>query len=57
MRLFGLDQRGGEDRERAALLDVAGRAEELLRRVQRAGVDAAGHDAAASPARRGCRPG
>ena len=46
MRRAGLDQRGGEDRQRAALLDVAGGAEELLRRVQRAGVDAAGHDAA-----------
>ena len=42
----GLDQGGGEDRERAALLDVAGGAEELLGRVERAGVDAAGHDPA-----------
>ena len=42
-----LDQRRGEDRQRAALFDVAGRAEELLRRVQRTGVDAAGQDAAA----------
>ena len=41
-----LDQGRGEDGERAALFDVAGRPEELLRRVQRAGVDAAGHDAA-----------
>jgi hypothetical protein len=48
----GVDQRRGEDRERAALLDVAGRAEELLRRVQRVGVDTAGEDLAAAGAAR-----
>ena len=37
----GLDEGGGEDGEAAALLDVAGGAEELLGRVERAGVDAA----------------
>ena len=37
----GVDQRGGDDRQRAALLDVAGGAEEALRPVQRVGVDAA----------------
>ena len=31
----GVDQRGGEDRERAAFLDVARRAEEALRPLQR----------------------
>src|SRR5690606_6691411 len=40
----GLDQGGGEDGERAALLEVAGGAEEPLRRVEGPGVDAAGHD-------------
>ena len=43
----GLDQRRGEDGERATLFDVAGRTEELLRRVQRTGVDTAREDAAA----------
>ena len=42
----GLHQRGGQDRQRTALLDVPGRAEELLGRVQRTGVDTTGHDAA-----------
>src|SRR4029079_7011877 len=42
-----LDERGGEDRQRAALFDVARRAEELLRRIQGSGVDAAGQDATA----------
>src|SRR5690606_20236025 len=37
----GLDERRGEDREAAALLEVAGRPEELLRRVEGAGVEAA----------------
>src|SRR5579875_2869526 len=37
----GLDQRGREDRQRAAVLDVARRAEEPLRRVERGRVDAA----------------
>src|SRR3954451_12305683 len=44
-----VDERGRDDRERAALLHVAGRTEEPLRRVQRTGVDTTGHD----PARRG----
>ena len=38
----GVDQRGGDDRERAAFLDVARGAEEALRPLQRVGVDAAG---------------
>src|SRR4051812_16206375 len=42
-----LDQRRGDDRERAAVLDVAGRAEEALGRVQRRGVDTTGEDAPA----------
>ena len=42
----GLDERGGQDGERATLFDVAGRTEELLRRVQGAGVDTTGHDPA-----------
>ena len=46
-RRAGLDQRRGDDRQRAAVLDVAGRAEEPLRRVQRGRVDTTGQDAAA----------
>src|SRR6516162_4897663 len=38
----GVDQRGGENGETAALLDVARRAEEALRALQCVGVDAAG---------------
>ena len=38
----GVDQRGGDDGERAAFLDVARGAEEALRPLQRVGVDAAG---------------
>src|SRR5690606_8460520 len=38
----GVDQRGGDDGQRAAFLDVAGGAEEALRPVQGVGVDAAG---------------
>ena len=38
----GVDQRGGDDGQRAALLDVARGAEEALRPLQRVGVDAAG---------------
>src|SRR5438309_2651242 len=38
----GIDEGGGDDRERAALLDVPRRAEEALRPLQRVGVDAAG---------------
>ena len=41
----GLNQSRREDRQRAAVLDVARRAEELLRRVERGRVDAAGQDA------------
>src|SRR3954469_6085382 len=43
----GLDQRGGEDRQRAAVLDVAGGTEEALRRVERRRVDTTGEDPAA----------
>ena len=46
----GLDQRGGQDGQRAAVLDVARGAEEPLRRVERGRVDTTGQDA---PARRG----
>ena len=38
----GVDQRGRDDGERAAFLDVARGAEEALRPLQRVGVDAAG---------------
>ena len=38
----GVDQRGGDDGQRAAFLDVARGAEETLRAMQRVGVDAAG---------------
>ena len=47
----GLDERGREDGQRAAALDVARGAEEALRRVERAGVDTTGEDAT------GCRRG
>ena len=46
----GLDQRRGDDRERAAAVDVARGAEELLRLLQRLRVDAARHDLAAAAA-------
>src|SRR5687767_8753646 len=42
----GLDESRGEDRERAALLDVSRRTEETLRRVQRGRVDTTREDAA-----------
>src|SRR5690606_16250052 len=42
----GVDQGRGDDRERAAFLDVAGRAEEALGALQRIGVDAAGQNLA-----------
>jgi hypothetical protein len=38
----GIDQRGGDDRQRTAFLDVARGAEEALRTLQRIGVDTAG---------------
>src|SRR5690606_33102167 len=47
----GLHERGREDGGRAAALDVARRAEEALRRVERGGVDTAREDAP------GCRRG
>ena len=37
-----VDQRGGDDGQRTALFDIAGRAEEALWPLQRIGVDAAG---------------
>src|SRR6266851_1144010 len=43
----GLDEGRRQDGQRATVLDVAGRAEEPLRRVQGGGVHAAGHDPAA----------
>src|SRR4051812_30672000 len=46
-RRAGLDQRRGEDGQRATVLDVAGGAEEALGRVQRRGVDTTGEDAPA----------
>ena len=42
----GVDQRGGDDGERAAALDVPRGAEEALGLLQRVGVDAAGEDLA-----------
>jgi hypothetical protein len=42
----GVDQRGGDDGQAAAFLDVAGRAEEALRPLKSIGVDAAGEDLA-----------
>ena len=42
----GVDQRGGDDGQRAALLDVARGAEEALRPLQRVAVDAARQDLA-----------
>src|ERR1700722_19829806 len=44
----GLDEGRRQDGERAAVLDVARRAEEPLRRVERGRVDTTGQDAAAS---------
>src|SRR5215203_5308540 len=41
------DDRGGEDREAAAVLDVARRAEELSRKLERPAVDPARHRLAA----------
>ena len=38
----GIDQRGGDDGQRAAFLDIARRAEEALRPLQRVGIDTAG---------------
>jgi hypothetical protein len=46
----------GEDGQRAAVLDVAGRAEEPLRRVQRCRVDTTRHDPAAGRRRQVVRP-
>src|SRR5690606_31834319 len=40
----GVDQRGGNDRQAAALLDVARGSEKALRPLQRIGVDTAGQD-------------
>src|SRR5919112_4856385 len=40
----GLDERAGDDRQRPAVLDVPGRAEELLRRVERRRIHAARED-------------
>ena len=42
----GVDQRRGDDRQRAAFFDLAGRAEEALGPLQGVGVDAAGEDLA-----------
>src|SRR5680860_1541404 len=44
----GFDERGGQDGQRSAVLDVAGGTEEPLRRVQRRGVHASGQDAPTS---------
>ncbi len=43
-----LDQSRGDDRQAAAFLNVAGRAEKALRLLQRVGLDAAAHDLAAA---------
>ena len=53
----GVDQRGGDDRQRAAFFDLAGRAEEPLGPLQGVGVDAAGEDLARVRAFRSSRPG
>jgi hypothetical protein len=53
----GVDERGGDDGEAAAALDVAGRAEEALGLVQGVGVHAAGEDLAAVAAAPCCRRG
>ena len=42
----GFNQRGGDDRQRAAFFDVSSRAEETLRLVKRVGIHAAGEDLA-----------
>src|SRR3546814_15378515 len=42
----GIDQRGGDYRQRTAFLDVARGAEETLRALKRIGVDAAGQNLA-----------
>ena len=44
----GVHQGGGDDGQRAALLDLAGGGEHLARNFQRAGIHAAGHGAAAA---------
>src|SRR3546814_15647960 len=41
-RSAGVDQRGRDDRQRSAFLDIARGAEETLRTLERIGVDAAG---------------
>ena len=51
----GVDERGRDDGQRAALLDVARRAEEPLRAVQGVGVDAAREDLARRRLRPCCR--
>ena len=53
----GIDQRRGEDRQRAPFFDLAGRAEELLRLLQGVGIDAAGEDLAGTGAFGVPRPG
>src|SRR5262249_57554926 len=52
-----LDERRRHDRERATLLDVAGRAEEPLRRVERRGGPATRQDAAPRRRREGVGAG
>src|SRR5262249_60936435 len=44
----GIDQRGGNDRERAAFFSLSGRTEELAREFERARVHAASHRAPAT---------
>ena len=55
-RRAALDEGRREDRQRAAVLDVAGGAEEPLGRVERRRVDAAGQDPAARRGREVVRP-
>src|SRR5687768_18336808 len=43
----GVDERGGDDRQRSAFYDVAGGADETLRTLQRVRVDTTGEDLAA----------
>ena len=53
----GVDERGADDGQTAALLDVARGAEEPLGFLQRVGVDTAGEHLARTAARRCCRRG
>ena len=53
----GVDEGGGEDGERAAVFDVAGRAQETLGRIQGRRINAARQDTARGGMLPGCRRG